>query len=110
MYLTLLSIGMHLSMGQATAMQAMLDPVVCAPFSSLLAGCAQGHLVENRSPFPWRIRELTRQQTTTLRCDTVSVVVADSEEAFQDWVQTYPQGFVINAWKAPGGRTNNAMM
>ncbi len=39
-----------------------------------------------------------------------SVVVAVSEDAYHDWVQQNPQGFVINAWKAPGGRTNNAMV
>jgi hypothetical protein len=31
-------------------MHVMLDPVVSAPFSSLLAGCAQGQLLENGSP------------------------------------------------------------
>jgi hypothetical protein len=39
-----------------------------------------------------------------------SVVVPASEEAYHDWVQQNPQGFVINAWKAPGDRKDNAMM
>ncbi len=39
-----------------------------------------------------------------------SVVVAVSEDAYHDWVQQNPQGFVINAWKAPDGRANNAMV
>jgi hypothetical protein len=34
-----------LKIGQESAMQVLLNPVVSAPFSSLLAGCAQGELV-----------------------------------------------------------------
>jgi hypothetical protein len=39
-----------------------------------------------------------------------SVVVPASEEAYRDWVQQNPQGFVINAWKAPGDRKDHVMM
>ena len=42
-----MSLSWHtlLKIGQGKAMQAMLNPVVCAPFSSLQAGSAQEQLL-----------------------------------------------------------------
>lgn len=34
----------------------------------------------------------------------------DSEDRYRDWVQRYPHGFIINAYREPAGKTHNAMM